>query len=345
MTVPELLEAISKLRVLVAGDICLDRWCSYDPALADDSRETGIPRIAVVSTEVTPGAGGTVANNLAALGAAEVAVLGAVGYDGFGYELEGALVARRISCAHHVRANLPTFTYTKLINARTGEEDLPRVDFVYAQPLPGDLERQLIARLEAAVPNYDVVIVADQSETSHGGVVTPAFRDALALLAAQNPHILFWADSRLRAEHFRRAVVKLNHGEARAASIRALGTVDLIGLRMHMEAPLLVVTHGSEGALIISRRGLNWAPTESVEKPVDTCGAGDSFSAGAALALRAAGDPLEAADFGNLVASVTIMKKGTGTASPKELLERASAPRAFRRSVPVIRIPDRAGPG
>ena len=38
-------------------------------ALADPSRETGIPRIAVVSTEVTPGAAGTVANNVAALGA------------------------------------------------------------------------------------------------------------------------------------------------------------------------------------------------------------------------------------------------------------------------------------
>lgn len=342
MTVPELLEAISKLRVLVAGDICLDRWCSYDPALADDSRETGIPRVAVVSTEVTPGAGGTVANNLAALGAAEVAVLGAVGYDGFGYELGSALVARRISCAHLVRANLPTFTYTKLINTRTGEEDLPRVDFIYAQPLPDDLERQLVARLEAAVPNYDAVIVADQAETNHGGVVTPAFRDALARLATQNPHILFWVDSRLRAEHFRRAAVKLNRDEAHAASIRALGEVDLVGLRTHMEAPLLVVTHGSEGALVIHRRGLHWARAEGVEKPIDICGAGDSFSAGAALALRATGDPFEAADFGNLIASITIMKKGTGTASPKEVLERASAPRFVHRSVPVIQIPGRA---
>ena len=54
---------------------------------------------------------------------------------------------------------------------------------------------------------------------------------------------------------------------------------------------------------------------------MDICGAGDSFSAGAALALRVTGDPLAAAAFGNLVASVTIMKKGTGTASPEELLE------------------------
>jgi sugar/nucleoside kinase (ribokinase family) len=53
---------------------------------------------------------------------------------------------------------------------------------------------------------------------------------------------------------------------------------------------------------------------------VDICGAGDSFSAGASLALRVTGSPEEAARFGNLVASITIMKKGTGTASPEEVL-------------------------
>ncbi|MDP2998007.1 MAG: PfkB family carbohydrate kinase, partial [Bryobacterales bacterium] len=51
------------------------------------------------------------------------------------------------------------------------------------------------------------------------------------------------------------------------------------------------------------------------------CGAGDSFSAGAAMALAAGGSPAQAARFGNLVASITIMKKGTGTASPDEVLQ------------------------
>src|SRR3954453_20521399 len=96
MTTAEILAEFRKLRVLVVGDVCLDRWCRYDPALADPSRETGIPRIAVTATEVTPGAAGTIANNLAALGAGEVAVLGIVGDDGFGFELRGALAARGI---------------------------------------------------------------------------------------------------------------------------------------------------------------------------------------------------------------------------------------------------------
>ena len=62
-----------------------------------------------------------------------------------------------------------------------------------------------------------------------------------------------------------------------------------------------------------------------VANPVDICGAGDSFSAGAAMALVVTGDPIQAAQFGNLVAGITIMKKGTGTASPQEVLAAAEA--------------------
>src|SRR5271166_1404460 len=137
MNIERILNAFSHTSALIVGDVCLDRWCTYDPAASDVSRETGIPRIGVVSTEVTPGAGGTVANNLAALGIGRVAVLGAVGGDGFGYELKQALQARGISPDLLVTSSeLPTFTYTKLLNARTGEEDRPRVDFIRTQPVP-----------------------------------------------------------------------------------------------------------------------------------------------------------------------------------------------------------------
>src|SRR4029077_1130257 len=96
-TTAEILAEFPKLSALVVGDICLDRWCTYDPTVADPSRETGIPRIGVIRTEVTAGAGGTVANNLIALGAGRVSVLGVVGDDGFGHELVGALERRGIS--------------------------------------------------------------------------------------------------------------------------------------------------------------------------------------------------------------------------------------------------------
>ena len=62
MTTAEILRRLPELSALVVGDICLDRWCTYDPSEAEPSRETGIPRVGVISTACTPGAGGTVAN-------------------------------------------------------------------------------------------------------------------------------------------------------------------------------------------------------------------------------------------------------------------------------------------
>src|SRR5260370_40759905 len=117
MTTAEILAAIPRYSALIVGDICLDRRCIYDPATSEPSRETRIPRVGVVATEVSPGAGGTVANNLASLGIGHVAVLGAIGEDGYAWELARAMNANKISPDLLIRSNeLSTFTSTKLVN-------------------------------------------------------------------------------------------------------------------------------------------------------------------------------------------------------------------------------------
>jgi rfaE bifunctional protein kinase chain/domain len=314
MKTGEILERLRALRVLVVGDICLDRWCTYDPAEALPSAETGIPRVAVTRVEVTPGAGGTIANNLAALGVGQITVVGVVGRDGFGWELREALAARGIDGSRLVEApGVQTFTYTKVINGETGEEDRPRLDFIVNRPLAADVEEALIAQLGG---EWDAVIVSDQAETNAGGVVTPAVRAAIQ-------GKLVWVDSRARAEHFRGVILKPNEREAEEACLRAFGEVDFARLRELTAAPLLLVTHGGRGARLFTAEGDTWVATRPVEKPVDICGAGDSFTAGAVCALAVTGDRVRAAEFGNQVAAITIMKKGTGTASPEELLRDA----------------------
>jgi rfaE bifunctional protein kinase chain/domain len=321
MTTAEILGALPRLSALVVGDICLDRWCTYEPTASEPSRETGISRTAVIATEVTPGAGGTVANNLAALGVGRVAVMGAIGEDGFGTELSRALDRRGVSSDLCVRSSdIQTFTYTKLINKATGVEDLPRIDFINTVPLPTAVERTLLDRLQQTIDAFDVILISDQAETSQGGVITPGMRDLLADLAPNYPEKVIFADSRARIGLFRRVVIKPNQLEAEAACRELFGRVDHQALRRHVEARLLMVTHGGDGVLIVDDHGETWVKTERVEHPVDICGAGDSFSAGAATALRVTGSAVEAARFGNLVASITIMKSGTGTASPAELL-------------------------
>jgi bifunctional ADP-heptose synthase (sugar kinase/adenylyltransferase) len=283
MTTTQVLERIRQIRALVVGDIGLDRLCGCEP-------ETAVPE-----------AGGRAACQAAALGAAEVAVLGVVGGDGAGRELEGALAARGVT--------------TELL-------------------APADAERELVSRLEAAAPNYDVVIVADRAEDAEGGVVTAGVREALGRLAqACGRKTTFWANSPKRPEHFRNLIVQAPRDGAREACIRAFEEVNYFGLRHITRAPLLMITHGGDGALIVHLRGLEWAFARSIANPASLHGAGDAFSAGAALALWATDDPRAAADFGNLTAEVTIMKDGAGTASPEEILEREANAR-FTRSVP-----------
>jgi rfaE bifunctional protein kinase chain/domain len=320
MTVPEILNGIARLRVLIVGDICLDRWCRYDPRHAEPSRETGIPRIAVVSTEVTPGGGGTVANNVAGLGAERVAVLGVAGDDGNGYELAQALSERGIEATELIRSRkIATFTYTKLIHDGTGAEDQPRVDFIHAEPLAKDLESEVLMRLRRMESEFDVIIALDQSETPESGVITGAVRDLLSEIARANPKKLIWADSRIRAELFRDVTVKINRQEADLACRRA-EKQDYRGLRDLIRAPRLFVTDGGAGVHWIHADGNELLPARRVEKPVDICGAGDSFTAGASCALALGATDPDAAAFGGLIASITIMKPGTGTASPREVL-------------------------
>ncbi len=318
MNTAEILAAFPRYSALVLGDVCLDRWCSYEPAASEPSRETGIPRIGVVSTEVTPGAGGTVASNLAALGVGRVEVLGAIGHDGFGYELRQAVESRGISTDLLIRsAELSTFTYTKLINAATGLEDRPRIDFINVRPLAEAVEREVLARLRENAPHFDVIFVSDQAETEQGGLVTARVREALAEVAASKTVL---ADSRARPGDFRNVIIKPNADEAARASGRLFGCLDCQRLRRHIGAPLMFVTQGTNGVLVVEDGQETQVPTRAIDNPVDICGAGDSFAAGAGMALVISGSALKAAQFGNLVAGITIMKKGTGTATPAEVL-------------------------
>jgi rfaE bifunctional protein kinase chain/domain len=324
LSVAEVLGAFHRYSALVVGDICLDRWCVYDPASAEPSRETGIPRVGVVSTHVAPGAGGSVANNLASLGVGRAAVLGVLGDDGFAHELKRSLNTRGISTDLLVRSDkVPTFTYTKLVNAATGAEDLPRVDYINTRPLPAEVEQEVLEYLREFSPTFDIIFVSDQADTRQGGVVTASVRALLEEISCADPKKIVWVDSRIRIERFRNMILKPNEQEASAASIGLFGEVDYQRLRTHGNSKLLFVTKGSEGVVVVEDGSQLLVPALPVRDPVDISGAGDSFSAGAALVLALTGSAIEAARFGNLVASVTVKKRGASVASPEEILAAA----------------------
>jgi bifunctional ADP-heptose synthase (sugar kinase/adenylyltransferase) len=268
-----------------------------------------------------------VASNLVALGVGRVAVLGVAGGDGHAHELRLALEARGIDATGLITdPHGLTFTYTKLINRETGIEDLPRVDYLNSGDLSPAIEQEVVARFMQSAPLFDVVVVSDQMELDSGGVVTLALREAIVAFAARHPEKVVWVDSRARPELFRGVLVKVNEDEAAAACRRLGFPPDYQWLRWQVGYDTLVLTKGGQGAVVVTPNGETLVPARVVENVVDICGAGDSFNAGASVALRLTRDAVAAAWFGNLVASITITKPGTGTASPEEVLQAASRP-------------------
>ena len=172
--------------------------------------------------------------------------------DGFGWELMRALTSNHIAPDLVVQsASVTTFTYTKLINVQSGIEDQPRVDFVSPTDLPSGVEKEVLSRLRDSFDHFDVVIVSDQAETEHGGVVTKAVRDLIVELATASPDRIVWVDSRVRIEHFRNVIAKPNALEAEQACTRLFQSTDLSRLREECGFKLLIVTEGENGVQVI----------------------------------------------------------------------------------------------
>ena len=90
---PDRLEALlrrfSHQHILVVGDFFLDKYLFIDRKLSETSLETGLEAYQVTEMKTCPGAAGTVASNLRALGV-KVSAIGVVGTDGQGSGRERA---------------------------------------------------------------------------------------------------------------------------------------------------------------------------------------------------------------------------------------------------------------
>jgi len=327
----ELLECFAERRVAVIGDFFLDKYLDVDPTLAEPSLETGRTAHQVVAKHRSPGAAGTVVNNLAALCAGEIHALGAIGNDGEAFDLCQGLESLGCSTQGLMRCDeLMTPTYLKPrdagLHGLIGEHS--RYDIKNRVATPKNIISRLAAVLDHVLSSIDLLIIMDQVEMPDCGVITSAMREILAEQAARHPQVMFWADSRRNIRQFRRIITKPNQFEAvgRANPLPGdeVSKTDLWAvvprLRAETGAPVFV-TWGENG-MVISDPEPQVIPGVKVKGPLDPTGAGDSATAGAALTLASGGTAAEAALVGNLVASVTVRKLGTtGTATPTEVVE------------------------
>ena len=328
-----LLDGFARVRILVVGDFFLDRYMLMDPALAETSLETGRVAHQVVAIRNSPGAAGTVTNNLRALDV-QVAALGVIGRDGMGYELLRGLQADGVDTTAMIVADdrfTPTYYKPMALQPDGPAQETERLDIKNRTPLPDDLEDQVMEALRERVAEVDGILVADQVPEANCGVITERVRQALDELAQEHPDTVVAADSRVRIGAYRHLICKPNDREAclavRGEDLERQPTLEEAveaGMALHRRCGRPVfVTVGARGMLVCADGDVTHLPAVEVAGPIDIVGAGDSAMAGLATALCAGATCVEAGQIANLVASITIQQLGTtGTASRNEVLER-----------------------
>jgi rfaE bifunctional protein kinase chain/domain len=319
-----------QLRIAVAGDFCLDRYLEIDPARKEISIETGLPVHNVVSVRSQPGGAGTILNNLAALGVAEIFPVGFAGDDGEGFELKRALSSLpgvRME-AFYLTAERRTFTYAKplLVSPRRPPRELSRLDSKNWSPTPARLQRRLAKALRALAPRVDAIIVLDQVDVPETGVIGRRLLQAIRAIKKERPDLLVLADSRRSLQGYPSVSLKMN----RAELSRLAGKARLVPLReVAGTAAALARAKGSCCFVTQAEHGIVGAgPDGAVERlaalpvrgKIDVVGAGDCVTANLAAALAAGASLREALQLANAAASIVVHKLGTtGTASVTEI--------------------------
>jgi rfaE bifunctional protein kinase chain/domain len=333
-----LLARFQELSILVVGDFFLDRYLIIDPGLAEISLETGLEARQVIEIRNSPGAAGTVASNLSALGVGQIHALGVIGTDGHGHDLKAGLEKTRVIISGLIEVDGRfTPTYTKPISSRSGQE-MERLDVKNRDILPRELEDRIISNLERALSHVDGVIILDQVQEENCGVITNRVRDSLVVLASENPTIFFFADSRTRIGEFPQVITKPN---AEEASRIEFPNLEHPPDRSHLMKCIrsfsirtgrpVYITLGEDGILCDDLESVHHIPGISMPDPIDIVGAGDSASAAIVSALCAGASYVDAGMMGVLASSITIQQLGTtGTAEPGQILDRFDELRSER---------------
>ncbi|QIK39002.1 bifunctional D-glycero-beta-D-manno-heptose-7-phosphate kinase/D-glycero-beta-D-manno-heptose 1-phosphate adenylyltransferase HldE [Caldichromatium japonicum] len=309
---PEPFPDFRQARVLVVGDLMLDRYWSGETCRI--SPEAPVPVVRVASAEDRPGGAANVALNLARLGA-RTALAGVIGTDDAGAALEGQLQAQGIALGLVRRPGVPTITKLRVLSRH---QQLIRLDFEQslapegADPLP-----DLIAHL---LTEYDLLVLSDYAK---GTLADP--RPLIALARAQGKPVLVDPKGRDFARYRGALLLTPNRAELEAVvgpcpdDARLRERAEALRLELGLEA--LVVTLGERGMILVHAGKTLHLPTRAREV-YDVTGAGDTVIAVLAASLGAGVGLADACALANCAAGLVVGKLGTASLSVLEL-ERA----------------------
>ncbi len=325
--IQEILEKISRVKIAVYGDFCLDAYWQMDQDGSEVSVETGLKAEAVASHKYSPGGAGNIVVNLAALKPDTIKVIGVVGNDIYGRELSAQLnkLGARVSSLIIQEDDFDTYTYTKKY---FGEKEDPRIDFGLKNRRSEKTDEAILHSIEEALESYDALIFNQQVT---GSITNPDFIDRANELFDKYKAKIVVLDSRHFNSKFRNVYRKANEIETAALLGLDVNTQDYISfseIRKHAsqvyerEQKPIFVTCGARGIISIDASGISEIPGVRLLKKLDTVGAGDTTISALTLCLAAGISPPEAAAFANLAAAVTVQKLfTTGAASGEEIIE------------------------
>jgi D-beta-D-heptose 7-phosphate kinase/D-beta-D-heptose 1-phosphate adenosyltransferase len=319
----DLVQRLGQPRVLVVGDLMLDRYIWGDAERI--SQEAPVILLHAERREERLGGASSVSTLLRALGA-KVALAGVVGGDHDGSHLRQALTDLGIDHeAVLTDADRPTTVKERYIGRaqQRHPQQMIRVDYEVRTPVSGPLEKQLSQVIAQQMRKADIVLISDYDK----GVCTPGVLSAT--IERARPLGLRCLADPLRGSDYRKyhgcSCLTPNRLEAGLATGRSLRGVEQVfeaaaQLREQLDLEAAVITLDKEGMALVHRDGRRQVFPTRQRQVYDITGAGDMVLAVLALALAAGADYAQAIPLANVAGGLEVEKIGVATVTRDEIL-------------------------
>ena len=315
----DICSALPEEKLGVIGDFCVDAYWAMRPEMGEISIETGKKTIPVSPACYSPGGAGNIISNLRGIGMKKVHVFGPAGSDPFGTWLKNELSVPdccTLETIERLDYHTPVYCKPLLNNVEQSRFDLG------GTALSDSECDAILSSLRRILPELNVLIINEQITNGlHGEYFRKEFA---ALIKDYKDDVRFIFDGRNFLDAYSGVTLKIN---ADAASGLAFGEKgrppEESGKKiLDTSGSELVITDGENGCFVFENSGITHIPAVRYNGPIDTVGAGDSFTAGFSCALACGKSLQEAAVFGTLCSAVTIRKiNQTGVPTLPELLE------------------------
>lgn len=304
-------------KIVIVGDLVADQFL-YG-TIARVSREAPVFILRHNETETLAGGAANAAVNVASLGGNAVLV-GLVGKDANGAALAEKLCQSNVNCDYILSSE--KYRTTTKVRVLAGQHYAPRqqvirIDYENENVIDAALHRELKNNLLSAAGRADAIIFSDYN---YG--VANAEIIKLAREIAEDARIPFLVDSRFGLRNFQNATTATpNQEEVEQILGKNFTAEDCLGLCENLGFESLLVTRGNKGMLLVEK-GKSPVHFEAIgaKEPVDVTGAGDTVIAVYALSLASGLSFFDAANLANHAGGIVVMKKGTASVSPDELL-------------------------